>query len=265
MNSQEILLALQAREISPKDAKKELINKIKTGREQSSTLNSSGLSKVRSSLVQSSSQFRKREEDGYGLLKQGQNEEGSGGKLQQVDLLGLGDHYGLVLSTVHSLNEISLQQWIVPEPNHDEVTVQVKASAINFPDTMCVKGLYPTMPDYPFVPGFEVSGTVSRVGSQVSGINVGDEVIALTGNQMGGHASYVNVPMMNIVHKPENISFEEACSLPVVFGTVYYAFEIGKLAPQEHVLIQTATGGCGLIAIQLAHLKGCVCYGNRKN
>ena len=198
--------------------------------------------------------------DHHGRLKQEENKNEKEAK-QKLDLSSLGDRFGLVLSTVHLLNETRLQQWIVSDPLPDEVTIQVRASAINFPDTMCIKGLYPTMPDYPFVPGFEVSGIVSRIGSQVSDIHVGDEVIALTGKQMGGHASYVNVPMTHIINKPKTISFEEACSLPVVFGTVYYAFEIAKLAPKEHVLIQTATGGCGLLAIQLAHLKECVCYG----
>lgn len=241
MNSREVLCALQAGEISLEDAKKELI-KTETAPEQSSNLNSSELSTKRNPN------------------RHGENEEESRVK-PQVDISSLGDHYGLVLSTVHSIDELSLRQWIVPEPDHDEVTIQVKASAINFPDTLCVKGLYPTMPDYPFVPGFEVSGIVTRLGSQVSGIDTGDEVIALTGKHMGGHACSVNVPMTNIVHKPDNISFEDACSLPVAFATVYYAFELGKLAPKEHVLIQTATGGCGLIAIQLAHLKGCTIYG----
>ena len=166
-----------------------------------------------------------------------------------------------MISKVHSLHELQLREWIVGDPRPDEVTIQVRASAINFPDTLCVKGLYPTMPDYPFVPGFEVSGVISKVGDEVTGMDVGDEVIALTGKQMGGHAGYVNVPMTHIIKKPITISFEDACSLPVVFGTVYYAFELGKLAPNEHVLIQTATGGCGLLAIQLAQLKECVCYG----
>jgi threonine dehydrogenase-like Zn-dependent dehydrogenase len=71
----------------------------------------------------------------------------------------------------------------------------------------------------------------------------------------------VNVPLANVVHKPANVTFAEACSLPVAFSTVYYAFTRAGLAPGEHVLIQTATGGCGLVALQLAHLQGCVCYG----
>ena len=86
-------------------------------------------------------------------------------------------------------------------------------------------------------------------------------MIALTGPRLGGHAAWVNVPLANVVHKPARLSFEDACSLPVAFSTVYYAFEKGGLAPGEHVLIQTATGGCGLVALQLAHLKGCTCYG----
>jgi polyketide synthase PksN len=72
----------------------------------------------------------------------------------------LGDRYGLVLSTVHHLDELCLWEWVVPEPGADEMTIRVYVSAVNFPDTMCVHGLYPTMPDYPFVPCFEVAGIV---------------------------------------------------------------------------------------------------------
>lgn len=173
----------------------------------------------------------------------------------------LGEGYGLVLSTVHTIDEISLCPWAVADPSEAEVQIQVKASAVNFPDVMCVQGLYPTMPAYPFVPGFEVAGVISLVGDGVTDFRVGDEVIALTAGQMGGHASHVNVPVANMVRKPANISFEEACSLPIVFGTVAHALNVGHYKAGDHILIQTATGGCGLIAIQLANLQGCVCYG----
>ncbi|MCY7297027.1 beta-ketoacyl synthase N-terminal-like domain-containing protein [Alteromonas sp. a30] len=167
----------------------------------------------------------------------------------------------LVISTVHTLEEITLSAWQNPIPKANEVTVEVKASAINFPDAMCVNGLYPTMPQYPFVPGFEVAGVVTAVGGDVTEFSVGDAVIAITGEQMGGHASHVNVPADNTVLKPSNITFEEACSLPVAFGIVYHAFDIAQLSPHEKVLVQTATGGCGLLAIQLARLAGCEVLG----
>jgi acyl transferase domain-containing protein/NADPH:quinone reductase-like Zn-dependent oxidoreductase/acyl carrier protein len=181
--------------------------------------------------------------------------------LEKIGYFNSKENYGLVLTTTHLVNEISIKDWSLSKPSADEVTIQVKASAINFPDIMCVKGLYPTMPDYPFVPGFEVSGIVVKTGILVKDIKEGDEVIALAGEKMGGHASHINVPATNVIKKPSNISFEEACSLPVVFGTVYYAFQKANLAENEHVLIQTATGGCGLAALQLARLKNCVCYG----
>ena len=131
------------------------------------------------------------------------------------------DHDGLVLSTVHRIDELALREWIVPEPGADELTIRVYASAVNFPDTMCVNGLYPTMPDDLFVPGFEVAGMVARVGRRASEFREDDAVIALTGPRLGGHAAWVNVPLANVVHKPAHLSFEDACSLPVAFSTVY--------------------------------------------
>ena len=173
----------------------------------------------------------------------------------------LGTQYGFVLSNVtSSLDSFEFRPWIPPKPEPHDVTIQVMASAINFPDIMCVKGLYPTMPNYPFVPGFEVAGVISAVGRQVTQFQIGDPVIALTGHVMGGHASFVNTPARNVAKKPSCLTFEEACSFPIVFGTVDYAFELGKLSAHESVLIQTATGGCGLMALQLAALAGAVSF-----
>ncbi len=167
--------------------------------------------------------------------------------------------YGLVLSKVQVFGELAFARWDVPPPAPTEVTIAVKASALGFTDTICVRGLYPA--PYPFVPGFEVAGIVTAVGAEVSGIRAGDEVVALTGGRMGAHAESVNVPRSHVVAKPRAMSFEDACSLPLAFGTAYHALErLGRLAPGERVLIHTATGGCGLMALQLARLKGCVCH-----
>ncbi|MBW8688280.1 SDR family NAD(P)-dependent oxidoreductase [Chitinophaga rhizophila] len=172
----------------------------------------------------------------------------------------LPEHYGLVINKVMTLDELALKPWQVPAPGPGEVTIRVMASAVNFPDTMCVKGLYPTIPDYPFVPGFELAGIVTAIGEGVTSFRLGDEVIALTGRQLGAHASYVNADQQTVVRKPAAWSFEEACSLPVVFVTVYYAFKLGRLSPGEKVLIHTATGGCGLAAIQMARLLNCTLF-----
>ncbi|MED1917317.1 SDR family NAD(P)-dependent oxidoreductase [Bacillus thuringiensis] len=235
MNIQEILSALQAGEVSSEDAKRRIM-----------ALKAAEGLKIQSPADQADS--RSPEPEKAGLKVDSRQSAKS-------------DSAGLVVSNVHHISEVSLRPWSVSEPSFGEMTIQVMASAVNFPDIMCVNGLYPTMPDYPFVPGFEVAGIVTRIGKGVEEFRIGDEVIALTGKQLGGHASEVNVAAANAVRKPANITFEDGCSLPVVFSTVYLAFETGKLAPGEQVLIQTATGGCGLIALQLANLKGCKIYG----
>ena len=168
---------------------------------------------------------------------------------------------GVVLTTTHTLEESRLSPWDPGLPGEGEIRIRVRASALNFPDAMCIQGYYPTMPEYPFVPGFEVAGEVDSVGPGVGSFKVGDRVLALTGDRLGGHASRVNVPVTGVVPMPATVTFEEACSLPVVFGTVHYAFELGRLKAGEQVLVQTATGGCGLMALQLARLRGCPCFG----
>ncbi|MEM6716797.1 MAG: beta-ketoacyl synthase N-terminal-like domain-containing protein, partial [Cyanobacteria bacterium P01_C01_bin.147] len=166
---------------------------------------------------------------------------------------------------VKGIQEVSTTHWEgipVAAPGPEEVQLKVMASSINFPDIMCIKGLYPTIPSYPFVPGFEVSGIIEQVGEKVSSSWIGKEVVAMTGKQLGGHASHVNVSRGSILTKPATISHEEACSLPVIFLTVYHGLVHGAgLARDEQVLIQTAAGGCGLMAVQLAHLLGAVPVG----
>lgn len=168
--------------------------------------------------------------------------------------------YGYEVISVMEIEEMELQNINIKPPAREEITIEVKASAINFPDIMCVKGIYPTMPQYPFVPGFEVSGKIVDVGEGVSEFKIGDEVIAITGEQFGGHASHVNVTIDSTVHKPNNISFEEACSLPIAFMTVWHALEKADIKANEKILIQTATGACGLVAQQIARYFGCKCY-----
>ena len=162
----------------------------------------------------------------------------------------------IVLTRPGNIDDIQIQEVIPREPRETEVQILVKAFSINFGALLCVKGLYPTMPDYPFTPGFEVSGVVLKVGRDVRRVSIGDEVIGLAGFQMGGHSALINVDEGGVVRKPANVTHVEACAFPIVFLTMHRAFELAKINRGEKVLIQTAAGGTGLISVQLAQSLG---------
>ena len=105
------------------------------------------------------------------------------------------------------------------------------------------------MPPYPFTPGTEAAGVVLEVGDVVTSVRPGDDVVCLS---QGCHATVVTCAEAHVLPKPVGISFEEACALPVVALTMLDAFEKSDPQPGERILIQTAAGGIGLIAVELA-------------
>ena len=156
--------------------------------------------------------------------------------------------------------DVQIRQAEAPALREDEVRIAVRAFSLNFGDLLCVKGLYPTMPPYPFTPGFEAGGIVVETGTAVTSVRCGDEVIFYAGESMGGHASAITCHESQVFPKPRGLSFEEACSLPVVAMTAIAAFRRAGINKGERVLIQTAAGGVGLIAVQLAKHYGAVIY-----
>ncbi|MDD2707877.1 MAG: amino acid adenylation domain-containing protein [Verrucomicrobiae bacterium] len=142
-------------------------------------------------------------------------------------------------------------------PAAHEVQISVAAASVMMADMLCLRGLYPTMPPYPFTPGFEVAGVVTQAGERAAGFRVGDRVYGLTGANLGGHAAAVNVDARLIDHLPGRVGFDEAAGLPVAFLTAYHSlFEVGKLAAGESLLIHSAASSTGLMAIQLARRAG---------
>ena len=154
------------------------------------------------------------------------------------------------------LDSIALESFTLVQPEGREVLVDVRAFSLNFGDWLCVQGLYPTMPEYPFTPGFELSGVVEAVGPDVEDLLVGDEVIALTGAALGGQATRVVVERDLVVRKPSSVSFEEAAAFPAVFLTSSHVMAKAQLQPGDSILIQTAAGGVGLILVQMALAAG---------
>ncbi|MFZ6674659.1 NADP-dependent oxidoreductase [Undibacterium sp. Xuan67W] len=143
-----------------------------------------------------------------------------------------------------------------PELREDEVLVQVHASGVNLLDSKIRAGEFKLILPYrlPLVLGHDVAGVVTRVGSRVRQFKVGDEVYARPDDfRIGTFAEIVAVKEASLALKPNNISMEEAASLPLVGLTVWQALvEKAKLKKGQKVFIQAGSGGVGTFAIQLA-------------
>jgi NADPH:quinone reductase-like Zn-dependent oxidoreductase len=138
--------------------------------------------------------------------------------------------------------------------------VDVKASGINFADTMARIGLYPDAPKPPSVVGYEVAGTVAAVGPAVEGVSPGDRVMA--GTQFGGYAEQVVVKANDVVPLPDGMSFEQGAAIPVNYATAWAGLiRYGSLQSGERVLIHAAAGGVGIAATQIAKRHGAEVYG----
>ncbi len=158
----------------------------------------------------------------------------------------------LLLRQPGDIEDIHLVNFRPETPREDEVQVAVASFSLNFGDLLCVKGLYPTMPAYPFTPGFEASGVVVKKGSKVKNLAIGEKVIAIADKKLGLQATHINVREDNLFRMPDALSFSESCSLLAVSMTMVEAFRRANPQSGETILIQTATGGTGLAAVQLA-------------
>lgn len=147
-----------------------------------------------------------------------------------------------------------------PEVKDGEVRIRVRAAGINFADLMARVGLYPDAPKVPCVVGYEVSGVVDAIGSNVTRVAVGDRVFGMP--KFGGYTDTLVVKEAQAFQMPAQMSFEEAAALPVVYLTAHHMMLFtGNLRPRSKVLIHSAAGGVGLAAIQLAKTRECDIFG----
>ena len=153
-----------------------------------------------------------------------------------------------------TIDDLVLQETPIAPPGPGQVLIETRAFALNFADVLCVSGLYPNLPPYPFIPGMEVAGRVLATGPGVRDIRAGDDVVALTGT--GAHATLVTAAAACVVRKPPNLDFAAAVACPVAMFTVRQAFGRAGLEAGETVLIQSAAGGVGLAAVQMARHAG---------
>ena len=160
------------------------------------------------------------------------------------------------------LDELYLAPLSRQELGAREVEIEVRATGLNFRDVLRALGMLQevegaigiySVEDAWF--GLECAGVISRVGTEVSGLHVGDEVIAALAK--GSLGSFVTVEADFVLPKPKGLTDEEGATIPIAFLTAYYGlYELANLQAGERVLIHSAAGGVGQAAVQLAQLAG---------
>lgn len=147
-----------------------------------------------------------------------------------------------------------------PVPGPGEVRIDVRAAGVNFADVMARLGLYPDAPPLPAVVGYEVAGEVAELGPGVTGLAVGDRVLA--GTKFGGYAEQVVVGEGDVAPLPERMSFAQGAAIPVNYATAWEALcGSGHLLAGDKVLVHAAAGGVGIAATQLAKQAGAEVWG----
>ena len=137
------------------------------------------------------------------------------------------------------------------------VLIKIAAAGVNRPDILQRLGLYPMPKGASPILGLEVAGTIAQTGTKVSGLSVGDKVIALTNG--GGYAEFVSVPAGQVLPLPANWSMIEGAALPETLFTVQQTLiDRAGLKKGQNVLVHAGASGIGGAAIQLARLKGAI-------
>ncbi|VUC25932.1 unnamed protein product [Clonostachys rosea] len=137
----------------------------------------------------------------------------------------------------------------------DEVAVQVRAVGMNFKDILIAMGVVDGSKEDGNGLGFECAGIIQGLGPDVpSDLKVGDRVMVFAGNS---YSTVMKIPAVLCIKMPDTLSFEEAASMPCVYGTVVYGLQdLARLEAGQSVLIHSACGGVGIAAIQICRMLG---------
>ena len=153
-----------------------------------------------------------------------------------------------------------------PAVTADHVVIRVKATSFNYHDIFTVRGMPGIKVPLPMIIGLDMAGEIIAVGSGVSGWQPGDRVLVnplnknkgLMGEMMhGGLAERCLVAAHQLIRMPDKVTFEQAASLPVAYGTAHRMLITHKtVEPGEKVLVLGASGGVGTGCVILAKLLG---------
>src|SRR6201990_590511 len=161
----------------------------------------------------------------------------------------------LMKAYVYGANGAAISDVPKPAPKGTQVLVKVHACGLNRADLGMTKGhAHGAAGGVGTVLGMEWAGEVAELGPDAKGVKVGDKIMGSDGQAF---AEYTLADHGRLFRAPSNMNFDEACTLPIAITTMHNAVvTVGGLQTGQSVLIQGASSGVGLMAMQIAKFKG---------
>ncbi len=154
------------------------------------------------------------------------------------------------LSDVISLDEID-----APPCRQGHVLISANYAGVQYPDALQAQGLYQQKPELPYVPGMDLTGKVLEVGAGVDHVAVGDRVIAQVST--GALAETVCVDARSVWKAPDNVPLSKCANIGRNYFAAYHSLKIiGETDKESLVLVDGASGGVGMAAVELAKALG---------
>jgi NADPH2:quinone reductase len=156
---------------------------------------------------------------------------------------------------VYGANGAEITEIAKPAPKGTQVLIRVHACGLNRADLGMTKGhAHGSAGGVGTVLGMEWAGEIAELGPDAKGVKVGDKVM---GSGAAAFAEFTLADHGRLYHTPSNMNFEEACTLPIAISTMHNAVvTVGGLQAGQSIMIQGASSGVGLMAMQIAKFKG---------
>jgi NADPH:quinone reductase-like Zn-dependent oxidoreductase len=172
----------------------------------------------------------------------------------------------LILSEHGDVDSLRVGEMPTPKAVPGHVVIRVRASSFNYHDVFTVKGMPGIKVPFPVVIGLDMAGEIVELGDGVEKWHTGDRVLVnplnkkkgLMGEMLdGGMAEYCLVSADQLIAMPDEVTFEEAASLPVAYGTAHRMLVThNTVKPGDRVVILGASGGVGTGCVVLAKMLG---------
>ncbi len=141
-----------------------------------------------------------------------------------------------------------------PEALKGTVLVRNRAIGINFADTLFRQGQYAQTPQLPDTPGLEAAGVIEKVGEGVNGLSAGMRVAAIGAK---AYSEYMVARASQVIPVPDHVSFDEGAAFPIQVLTAWHILHSShNTGPGQTVVVHSAAGGVGIVAVQIAKAAG---------